>query len=147
MRAFTLSIIVSLARFATLSFAVPVVTGTAIALTPRSQFCSNAPTVVAGTFNRRSLVLHDLIDRAKASDPVTVWCAPGVFTQGDRLGYYELYLVNSNNHQQSWGVVGAALAALRNFLVSLDTINPGGNGGVQFTVFDGANEVGQGTIA
>ena len=169
---------------------------------------------ILSSFNRRSLVLHDLIDRAKALDPVTVWCAPGtkryqnvrwivrgvakilcapgsstyitvaltagsvsamscisilaeslrritdqlaqygdsliplgVFIQGDRFGNYELYLVNSNNHQQSWGVVSAALTALRSFLVSLNTINRDWKGGVQITVFDGANEVAQGTIA
>lgn len=68
----------------------------------------------------------------------------GVFIE--EIGQSELYLVNSNNHQQSWAVVGAALLALRNFLLSVDTIAGGFTGGVIFTVFDGTNEVGQGTI-
>ena len=70
----------------------------------------------------------------------------GVFIQDNQDGRSELYLVNTNNHQQSWAVVGAALMALQGFLQSLNIIAEDFTGGVAFTVFDGVNEVGHGTI-
>lgn len=70
----------------------------------------------------------------------------GVFIQGDRSGHAELYVANSNNHQQTWAVTGTALLALQTFLTHLDTIAGGFVGGVTFTVFDGTNEVSQGSI-
>lgn len=70
----------------------------------------------------------------------------GVFIQEDEKGHSELYLVNSNNHQQTWGVTGAALLALQSFLENLIAVAGDFVGGVTFTVFDGTNEVGQGSI-
>lgn len=70
----------------------------------------------------------------------------GVFIQGDRSGHAELYVANSNNHQQTWAVTGTALLALQNFLTHLNTFAGGFVGGVTFTVFDGTNEVSQGSI-
>lgn len=72
----------------------------------------------------------------------------GVFIQPDQVGFFELYLANSNNHQQTWGVVGAALSALSNFMVDNDSFSTSNfKAGVTFTVFDGANEVGQGSVS
>lgn len=48
---------------------------------------------------------------------------------------------NSNNHQTTWGVFGAALGALREFQ------SEHGWGAASFTIFDGVNEVGKGYIA
>lgn len=57
-------------------------------------------------------------------------------------GYGGAYMKawNSNNHQTTWGVFGAALGALREFQ------NEHGWGAADFTIFDGVKEVGQGYI-
>lgn len=63
----------------------------------------------------------------------------GLFTmQG--ANNVELYVVNANNHQQTYGVLAAAMWALRNYM------NRFGSGKVTFTVFDGANQVAEGSI-
>ena len=51
-----------------------------------------------------------------------------------------LHLWNTNNHQLTWGVVKAALEALNDYM------NKSGYGEVEFSIFDGAHEVGQGAI-
>ena len=52
-----------------------------------------------------------------------------------------LNVVNSNNHQTTWGVLGAALTALEDYMQSMDKW-----GTAEFTIFDGTNEVGKGTL-
>ena len=52
----------------------------------------------------------------------------------------ELYMRNANNHQQTWGVVGAAIGALQDYM------NQNGFGQATFNVFDGGTEVGVGKI-
>lgn len=47
---------------------------------------------------------------------------------------------NTNNHQQTYGVLGAAIAALTSYM------GAHGYGSATFTIFDGANEVGAGMI-
>lgn len=47
---------------------------------------------------------------------------------------------NADNHQLTWGVLGAALTAL------LDYMRIYGNGAITFNIFDGAHMVGQGTV-
>ena len=47
---------------------------------------------------------------------------------------------NSNSHQTSWGVMGAAIQALRDYM------SRNGWGAATFHIFDGANEVGAGAI-
>lgn len=47
---------------------------------------------------------------------------------------------NADNHQLTWGVLGAALTAL------LDYMKVFGNGPITFNVFDGSHMVGQGTV-
>lgn len=47
---------------------------------------------------------------------------------------------NSNNHQITWGVFGAALSALKEYT------NEYGWGTASFTIFDGVKEVGEGYV-
>ena len=57
----------------------------------------------------------------------------------------EIWTQNTNNHQQTWGVLGSALAAVRDFMVCTP-LQAEGPGAVHFQIFDGWNEVGQGTV-
>ncbi|KAA6407892.1 MAG: hypothetical protein FRX48_08243 [Lasallia pustulata] len=61
--------------------------------------------------------------------------------EADSAGW-ELYTVNTNNHQQTWGVLGGALFALANWMSSTGNV-----GAAHFIIYDGDNEVGQGTLA
>lgn len=47
---------------------------------------------------------------------------------------------NVNNHQQTWGVLAAAIAALKDYM------SHNYYGGASFSIFDGSNEVGEGTV-
>lgn len=47
---------------------------------------------------------------------------------------------NADNHQLTWGVLGAALTAL------LDYMRIFGNGAITFNIFDGTHMVGHGTV-
>ena len=53
----------------------------------------------------------------------------------------EVYTINSNNHQQTWGVVGSALLAVSDYMLSNNIMGP-----AEFTIYDDGIEVGQGTI-
>ncbi|KAA6413013.1 MAG: hypothetical protein FRX48_02756 [Lasallia pustulata] len=79
-----LSAIAALAISSAPSLAVPLVTNTtpSRALTPRSQFCYNAPNVIAGTLlNRRTFAPNALIN-GEGALPVSrqTWCATGTST-------------------------------------------------------------------
>ncbi|MCJ1298275.1 hypothetical protein MMC08_001064 [Hypocenomyce scalaris] len=63
-----------------------------------------------------------------------------VFQWNGEMGL-ALNVANSNNLQTTWGVLGAALTALEDYMQSQNVW-----GSAQFTIFDGANEVGQGTL-
>ena len=66
-------------------------------------------------------------------------------TQGFRwLGAQATTLVaqDANNHQLTWGVLGAALSAVKDFMNS-----NGEWGTVTFDIFDGDNQTGQGSIS
>ena len=63
----------------------------------------------------------------------------GVFTQV--LDDVALWVTNSNNHQLTWGVLGTALVAIGDYFEK-----NGGWGAVQFTIWDGDNEVGRARI-
>ncbi|KAA6408449.1 MAG: hypothetical protein FRX48_07531 [Lasallia pustulata] len=52
----------------------------------------------------------------------------------------ELCTRNAHNHQQTWGVLGAAISALRDYMSN------NGYGEASFNVFDGGTEVAAGTI-
>lgn len=49
----------------------------------------------------------------------------------------ELWMRNANNHQQTWGVVSAAIAAL----VGFQTRGPLGPRAIDFQVYDGVHQV------
>ena len=63
----------------------------------------------------------------------------GLFTM-EGANSLELYVANANNHQQTYGVLAAALWALKNYM------NRFGAGKVTFSVYDGANQVAEGSI-
>lgn len=48
---------------------------------------------------------------------------------------------NANNHQQTWGVVGASIVALAQYMIEKNTYGP-----ATFRIMEGANQVGHGTI-
>ena len=52
-----------------------------------------------------------------------------------------LSVANANNHQTTWGVFGAAIAALADYMEQNRVF-----GTVTFNIFDGSNQVGEGTI-
>lgn len=52
-----------------------------------------------------------------------------------------LSVANANNHQTTWGVFGAAIAALADYMNQNRVF-----GTVAFNIFDGSNQVGQGSI-
>lgn len=54
---------------------------------------------------------------------------------------YVLQAWSSNNHQTTWGTLGAAVTALLNYMTAKNLY-----GAVVFYIFDGANEVGGGTL-
>lgn len=73
-----------------------------------------------------------------------------MFTEADRpiqggqllLEQYGInwFVKNQNNHQITWGVLGSAVEALTNFMVLY------GFGPVLIRIYDGINEVGQGSF-
>ena len=58
----------------------------------------------------------------------------------------EVTFQNANNHQCTWGVVGAALTALQDYMQNLLAVNQGNYGAVSFTLNDGFHEVGTGAL-
>ena len=56
------------------------------------------------------------------------------------LGGVQVMAWNADNHQLTWGVLSAALAAV------LDFMRVFGNGAATFNILDGAHMVGQGTV-
>ena len=52
-----------------------------------------------------------------------------------------LRIANANNHQTTWGVLGAAMSALSNFVKE-----HGGFDRADFVIFDGENKVAMGEI-
>lgn len=66
--------------------------------------------------------------------------AGGVFDySGD--GGLSLYAIDTNNHQTTYGVLGAAVEGLSHWMIT-----SGEYGAAHFIIFDGGNEVGQGTL-
>lgn len=55
-------------------------------------------------------------------------------------GSQELTVSDANGHQVTWGVLGAAVVALRGFMQER------GYGRVRFRIFDGENRVGTGEL-
>ena len=70
----------------------------------------------------------------------------GVIRDGlfDATGSNNLFLrvANANNHQTTYGVLGAALEAVHGFMSSKNRYY----GKATFSIFDGTNQVGQGVI-
>ena len=64
-----------------------------------------------------------------------------IFDWQTRATDCEVYTVNSNNHQQTWGVVGAALLAVSDYMLDNNVMGP-----ATFTIYNNGTEVGQGTI-
>lgn len=59
-----------------------------------------------------------------------------------RSGPLTLTVRNANNHQLTWAVVVTAIWAVTDYMVQKDQF-----GTVVFDIFDGANQVGQGSIS
>lgn len=55
-----------------------------------------------------------------------------------------IVFLNGNNHQQTWGVVGAAMAALLDYTDFMKRTQV--PAAITFRVFDGPNEVGYGSL-
>ncbi|MCJ1302716.1 hypothetical protein MMC08_005520 [Hypocenomyce scalaris] len=55
-------------------------------------------------------------------------------------GSVELTVWNANNHQITWGVLSAAVEAMEAFMIQY------GFGEATFSIYDGANEVGEGDV-
>ena len=64
-----------------------------------------------------------------------IWMGGGLVANG-----FGLLTWDSNNHQQTWGVLGAALEALEDYM------RGAGYGQVLFTIVDGPNQVGEGML-
>lgn len=82
-------------------------------------------------------LVHETIQRGH-DGPV----ATGSFHYG--LSDALVYVANTNNHQITLGVLGAALVALSEFFTHLQDNLGFAPGRVQFTIVDGENEVGRG---
>lgn len=67
----------------------------------------------------------------------------GVYIFDWRTGKYDcqLYCANSNNHQQTWSIVNSAIGAVWGYMLENNNI-----GTAMFTIYDGGNEVGRGTV-
>ena len=67
----------------------------------------------------------------------------GIYMFDWRTGPWDcqFYCANSNNHQQTWAVIDGAIAAVWDYMLSNNNI-----GTATFTIYDGGNEVGQGTL-
>ena len=67
----------------------------------------------------------------------------GIYMFDWKSGGYDcqFYCANSNNHQQTWGVVNAAIGAVWGYMLEKNNI-----GTATFTIYDGTNEVGRGTV-
>lgn len=63
-----------------------------------------------------------------------------IFNMHDPTGLV-LNVANANNHQTTWGVLGAALSALKDFVAE-----SGGFTSATFEIFDGVNQVATGTL-
>lgn len=66
----------------------------------------------------------------------------GAFQYG--ISNAQVYAANSNNHQMTLGVLGAALTALAEYCTHLQDTTGVAPGEIHFTVVDGDNEVGRG---
>ena len=78
-----------------------------------------------------------VLEMAQVGDEVI---PEGVFDySGD--GGLNVYTINTNNHQQTYGVLGAAIEGLSHWMIT-----KGEYGAAHFIIFDGENEVGQGTL-
>lgn len=66
----------------------------------------------------------------------------GLFHQIDSVTGLDLLCVNTDNHQITWGVLGAALSALEDFMNEHQIYTA-----ARFSIFDGIALVGVGSIA
>ena len=65
----------------------------------------------------------------------------GVFSWPPGVNNLALHVWDTNNHQVTWGVLGAALSALENFMGDSDEW-----GGATFLIYDGGVEVATGVL-
>lgn len=65
--------------------------------------------------------------------------AGGRFTWVD--GPVSIEVINANNHQTTWRVLGEALVALHDYMTVKNLV-----GAAEFTIFNGGTEVGSGTV-
>ena len=98
-----------------------------------------AVTPVAGT------VIRELLDEAYSYVQGTIsllgdGLVPGWGMNWARHGF-SVRAKNANNHQITMGVLGAAIDALRDYVVKE------GGGTLTFDIYDGENQVGIGSIA
>ena len=66
----------------------------------------------------------------------------GIFHRRNSVSGLEIFCVNSNNHQLTWGVLGAALNALEDFMNENQMWSA-----ATFGIYDGPNYVGVGTMS
>lgn len=66
----------------------------------------------------------------------------GIFHRFNSATGLELFCANSNNHQITWGVMGAALSALEDFMNYNQVWSA-----ATFSIHDGHDQVGVGIVA
>lgn len=64
-----------------------------------------------------------------------------IFNLEDYAHGLKLTVANANNHQTTWGVLGAAYSALKDFVVEQGSFSE-----LTFMIFDGPNQVASGSI-
>lgn len=72
----------------------------------------------------------------------------GFFVWGDEPDTKGIYIrtLNADNHQQTWGVLGAAISALQDFCLTLDNLGIVPRN-LEFRIYDGDTQVGTGDLA
>ena len=94
-------------------------------------------------------VVQNMLSGAKAQTLSHVRAVGDGVVGGSGLFSYrasglEVFTSNSNNHQQTWGVLSAALVALADYFTEIQENISGLPGSVTFVVYDGENEVATG---
>ena len=67
--------------------------------------------------------------------------SPGGWYNAEGMNNLWLHTWNANNHQTTWGVLKAACSALLDYMTANNDY-----GSATFEIYDGANQVGEGTI-
>ncbi|MCJ1305306.1 hypothetical protein MMC08_008120 [Hypocenomyce scalaris] len=165
-----LSLLLTISQCAFIATAAPTI-HPPTSLSPRTLYCSNIPNQVAGSLPskkrapsyaycaRGSSRTFVLVTLDSLSSPTVLYsllqsamqaCATLIQTNGDtnisggafsilNAGFL-LRVQNANNHQLTYRVLGAALIALDEFMTQENKV------AVNFEIWDGDNQVGEGAI-